>query len=190
MCCECGGGCDCDPALGPDECDCPNPLEPDVDPTPTPDPQPDPQPDPTPTPDPTQCWSNDQYPVPLFDRDGAPWNCGYYDNPINDGNCGIFDDDDFIAAELCCGCGGGCDCDPALSECDCNDTDPQPDPQPDPTPTPPYEIDFILNDINGNGFLYVQELRAWWWNDVCTGTVDCWDMGMLTVDECCQRNVT
>ena len=26
MCCECGGGCDCDPALGPDECDCTNPL--------------------------------------------------------------------------------------------------------------------------------------------------------------------
>jgi len=211
MCCECGGGCDCDPALPPDECACTNPLEPDNDDDVTP-PEPDeeddvnpPEPDedddvnpPEPDEDDEvapQCWSNDQFPVPIFDRDGDPWNCSYYDNPVNAGNCGNFDDDDFIASEVCCGCGGGCDCDPALGPelCGCNadedadgdadeDADEDADDDTQPEPDLPL-VDFNTHDLNGDGWLDGTEITNWWQAEHCDTFAEPEDVG-------CTRNAT
>ena len=33
--------------------------------------------------------------------------CEWYDKLTNSERCGDFDDDDFIANEMCCACGGG-----------------------------------------------------------------------------------
>jgi hypothetical protein len=49
-----------------------------------------------------------------IDSDG--FGCIWYDN--NPDDCGAYDDDDFVAADVCCGCGGGDrdDFDPATAE--------------------------------------------------------------------------
>ena len=40
-------------------------------------------------------------------NDGSGNTCAYYSLSGNSGDCGSFDDGDFVAATLCCACGGG-----------------------------------------------------------------------------------
>jgi len=163
MCCECDGGCDCDPNDA--MCTCPNPIPDEVTPdgddvTPDGD---DVTPDgddvtPVPGPDPAQtCWSNDANGT-LFDRDGSPYNCSYYDTPGNEGGCGQYDDDDFIANDLCCGCDGGCACDPNDVACACGGDDDQPVPDPE----EPHVVEFNLRNLDGDMALNATELEQWW----------------------------
>lgn len=63
------------------------------------------------------CWDNDAD-GSLFDKDGSPYNCNWYNS--NPGDCGKYNSIDFFSEIMCCGCeAGGCSCDPNDPTCDC-----------------------------------------------------------------------
>ena len=99
MCCGCEeGGCSCNPNDPTCDCELPEPLDPDE--------------------QEQTCWDNDMNGT-LFDADGDPYNCSWYNQHPAD--CGNYNDEDFQSELMCCGCQGGCTCDPNEANCSCGE---------------------------------------------------------------------